>query len=463
MNSPLQTVYDALPPVLRSAAASIHGYRLRWRRYGKETDRLVNEAIEREKWSTDQWDRWQQERLARLLHHAATEVPFYQEHWTERRRRGDRSSMEELRNWPVVYKQQLRENAYAFLARGSKPSKLYEIRSSGSTGTPVRFWSSRTTIQEWYALMEARLRRWNGVTRHDRWAMLGGKRVVPVARKSPPFWVWNAGMNQLYCSSLHIAPWSASAYMEALEHYRIKFLWGYSSSLYLLALEAKLLGLAKQMQVVITNAEPLFDYQRRVIGEVFCCPVRENYGLVESVCMASECAHGRLHSWPEAGVPEIIDDDGNAVGLGQAGRLIATGLNNPDMPLIRYDTRDRVQLSTAAMPCACGRSLPILDKIWGRCDDALVTPDGRKIGLLDVIFDEIPHMKEAQIVQEKLDEFRIRIVTTPEWSEADERELMAAFKSRVSGVRVTIEKTDLIERTWAGKFRVLVSKLPKPE
>ena len=45
------------------------------------------------------------------------------------------------------------------------------------------------------------------------------------------------------------------------------------------------------------------------------------------------------------------------------------------------------------------------------------------------------------------------------WSKADERELVAAFKARVSGVRVTIEKTDLIERTSAGKFRVIVSKL----
>jgi len=459
MNSPLQTLYDALPPVLRSTAASIHGYRLRWRRYGRETDRLVNETLAREQWSLEKWHGWQQERLARLLHHAATEVPFYREHWLERRRRGDRSSMENLRNWPIVHKQQLRENPRAFLARGCKPSKLYENRTSGTTGTPLRLWFSRTTIQEWYAMMEARLRRWNGVTRHDRWAMLGGKRVVPLARKSPPFWVWNAGMNQLYCSALHIAPWSARAYLEALERYDIKFLWGYSSSLYLLALEAKRLGLAKPMKVVITNAEPLFDYQRRVIGEVFQCPVRENYGLVEMVSMASECAHGRLHSWPEAGVPEVIDDNGNPVEAGQAGRLIATGLHNAGMPLIRYDTCDRVQLSTAALPCGCGRSLPVVDKVWGRSGEVLIAPDGRGIVQIDAIFDDLPNLKEAQIVQESLDEFRIRVVPAPDWSEADERELMAAFKSRVSGVRVTVETTDVIERTSSGKFRVIVSKL----
>jgi len=89
----------------------------------------------------------------------------------------------------------------------------------------------------------------------------------------------------------------------------------------------------------------------------------------------------------------------------------------------------------------------------------LIAPDGRGIVQIDAIFDDLPNLKEAQIVQESLDEFRIRVVPAPDWSEADERELMAAFKSRVSGVRVTVETTDVIERTSSGKFRVIVSKL----
>jgi hypothetical protein len=88
-------------------------------------------------------------------------------------------------------------------------------------------------------------------------------------------------------------------------------------------------------------------------------------------------------------------------------------------------------------------------------------PDGRKIAMLDAIFDDLHHLKEAQIVQESLDEFRIRVVPAPEWSDADERELVAAFNGRVSGVRVTVEKTEAIERTRAGKLRVLVSNIGK--
>jgi hypothetical protein len=39
MNDALLKVYHRLPPPLRSVAASVQGYYLRWWRYGPETDR----------------------------------------------------------------------------------------------------------------------------------------------------------------------------------------------------------------------------------------------------------------------------------------------------------------------------------------------------------------------------------------------------------------------------------------
>jgi phenylacetate-CoA ligase len=51
MNDHLLHVYYHLPGFVRSAAASLHGLRLRHWRYGPETERLVDEALERESWS----------------------------------------------------------------------------------------------------------------------------------------------------------------------------------------------------------------------------------------------------------------------------------------------------------------------------------------------------------------------------------------------------------------------------
>jgi len=65
--------YHRLPYPLRVLAASGRGYYLRWWRYGRETERLVEEALERETWSPKRWKAWQEERLAYVLHRAVSQ------------------------------------------------------------------------------------------------------------------------------------------------------------------------------------------------------------------------------------------------------------------------------------------------------------------------------------------------------------------------------------------------------
>ena len=62
--------------MVKSLAASIHGYRLHYWRYGKDTEKLVAEALEREIWSPEKWNTWQEEHLAEILEKEATQVPF---------------------------------------------------------------------------------------------------------------------------------------------------------------------------------------------------------------------------------------------------------------------------------------------------------------------------------------------------------------------------------------------------
>ena len=185
-------------------------------------------------------------------------------------------------------------------------------------------WLTPENVRRWYALFEARCRNWYGVARSDRWAILGGQVVTPTNKRRPPFWVWNSPLNQLYMSSYHLAPDLIPFYFDALKTYRIKYILGYTSSIYELACEALRLGRDDlQMAVVLTNAEPVFGYQRKAIEEAFKCPVRETYGMAELVAAASECEAGKMHSWPEAGSVEVLEDN-RPVSKGDAGDLVCT-------------------------------------------------------------------------------------------------------------------------------------------
>jgi phenylacetate-CoA ligase len=290
--------------------------------------------------------------------------------------------------------------------------------------------------------------------------MVGGQLVAPVTQTKPPFWVWNAALKQLYMSSYHLSPKLIPHYLEAIRKYDVRHIWGYSSSLYALAQEARRLdGPSLSIKAVITNAEPLFGYQREIIEEAFGCPVRETYGNAETVAAASECEYGHLHLWPEVGWAEILEND-QPVPDGISGDFVCTGLINADMPLIRYRIGDRVALNAGSLACPCGRSLPRLASLEGRLDDMLYTADGRIVGRLDPVFKASLPIRGAQIIQEKLDRVRVRYVPTPEFTPEAGVSIISRLQDRMGKVDVVLEAVEELHRESGGKFRAVICNLP---
>lgn len=65
MTDTLLKAYHCLPTLLRSVAGSLRGLYLSYWRYSSETERLVEEALDRESWIPRQWKAWHEERLCR--------------------------------------------------------------------------------------------------------------------------------------------------------------------------------------------------------------------------------------------------------------------------------------------------------------------------------------------------------------------------------------------------------------
>lgn len=464
--SRLLDLYHGLPYPLKVLAASLRGGHLERWRYGPDTEDRVHQATRRESWDESEWRAHQTAVVAKLLARAIEQVPHYRDLWRDRSE-GDPTDLDA---WPVLAKETVRADPRRFLADDA-PRRLFEEHTSGSTGTPLSLWWSRSTTRSWYALFEARIRRWHGVDRQTRWANIGGQLVTRASRSKPPYWVWNPSMRQLYLSSYHLRPDAVSDYLEALADHRIEYLLGYPSSLHALASLAEARGLrAPSMRVAITNAEPLSERQRQTIGRAFDCPVRDTYGMAEIVCAASECRDGTLHLWPEVGIVEILDLErdtpltpGREGAPGQVGRIVATGLLNHDMPLIRYDTGDLGSLSNNAADnaasCRCGRRLPVLSGLEGRRDDVVTTPDGRRVGRLDPVFKADLPIRAAQVAQVGADRIEVRIEPAPGWSEQAADDIRRRLADRVGpAMTIEIRAIDEIPRI-AGKLRSVVREI----
>ncbi len=441
------SIYHRAPYPLKVAVAGLRGRRLNATRYPAHAEVLVDEALARDHFTGDQWQSWQQDRVRVILDRARRLVPHYRDHGAE----------DDLSQWPVLEKAPVRADPDRFLCDDRRDTKLHKNTTSGTSGAPIVMSRTSDDVARHYAIYEARARRWNGVSRHDNWAILGGQLVTPFDREAPPFWVHSKPLNQLYLSTQHIKPANAEAFASELCRFAPTHLVGYPSSMTLLARLCLEQGhRLPAPKVLISNAEPLSDEQRTDLAAAFGCPTRDTYGMGEGAASAAECASGSLHISPDNGVVEVLGDDGSPVPPGVVGDVVVTGLTNESMLLVRYRTGDRAALSAA--PCACGLAAPVIERIEGRVSDMIVTPDGRRVFWLNPIYAGLP-LREAQIVQPSATHLDIRLVPTSEWSPAAEATLRERLRERVGDMAVETHLVDHIERGPNGKFRPVISNV----
>jgi phenylacetate-CoA ligase len=307
-----------------------------------------------------------------------------------------------------------------------------------------------------------RQKRWAGVNPGDKIAFFLGRVVVPISRKKAPFWRTNWILKHKFFSSFHLSDENINAYIQELERFKPVALEGYPSTVYIIARFLLSRNKTLPLKAAFTSSETLFPQQREAIEKAFECELFDFYGLAERVMFATECAaHEGHHLNMDFGITEIVDKDDNPVKRGQLGRIIATGLHNFGMPLIRYKTSDITSLKK--QECSCGRNFPLMEDVTTKAEDIITTYDGRFISssILTHPFKPMHNIAESQIIQEDLKNIRIKIVRLPSYAEEDTEYLIGEMGKRLGkDMEIHIEFVDSIPRTDAGKFRWVISKVP---
>lgn len=457
MNSLLERLYFASPITIQDLCISLYGYKLYRERYVGNHDMYFNRLLESQWYSVAELEQLVNSRLAAILQHAFKNVPFYRK-WI---RKGSITShdvldLKYLRALPIVSKEQLRERPSDFIAENFPTSKLIKISTSGTTGKTLGISVDYDSRRHGYAFF-SRLKEWAGINSMLPSVTFAGRMIVRPDTITPPFWRYNRAMNNYLFSSYHLSPQNLPYYVDALLKIRPNFIDSYPSSIYIIAKYMQENGLhGVYPRAIITSSETLLAHQRELIETVFRCRVYDQYGSAEQVVFISQCEKGTYHVHPEFGIVEFLRDDGSPAKPGEMARLICTGFTNLAMPLIRYDIGDTAILSEER--CLCGRNFPVIEKLVGRTDDILVTPDGRRIGRLDPVFKGLTSVKEAQIVQVAIDKVIVRVVPGGTFVESDRRAIMDELSKRLGPfVEIGIETVLEIPRTNAGKFRAVVS------
>lgn len=421
------------------------------------------ESLERSQWlSREAIQRRQAARLNALLKTAMAHSPW---HAQRLREAGLADAVQaggvllsDLSRLPTMNKRDAREHVEQLVWR-AVPGGVFKYTTGGSSGEPLIFYFGRTR-QAADAAGRLRARRWWGVEPGDREVYVWGA-PVELSKTDRIKTLRDRLVNQLLLNAFEMSPARMDDYLVAIQRWNPKAIYGYASSLALLAAHAEAASKRLAMpalRVVSATGEPLFPHQRELIERVFGVRVSVEYGARDAGLMALQSPDGSLLQMSETHLIEVLDESGRPAEEGEA---VITSLVSEAQPFIRYRTGDIVRRSGKNDPG--GRGLQVLDAVVGRQTDFIVAADGRIMHALAVIYvlRAIPGVGQFKLIQHTVNQIEVLIVPDSRWTDHARIAVIEGLHARLgSDLAVEIKLQDSIAPEASGKHRYVVSHVP---
>lgn len=419
--------------------------------------------LERTQWlSRDEMQQYQTERLNVLLHHALAHSPWHagrlHASGLAEAVRAGAVTLGDLSRLPTMDKRDARDNAGQLVWREA-PGGVYKYTTGGSSGEPLIFHFGRAR-QAADAAGRLRARRWWGVQPGEREVYLWGA-PVELNRTDRIKTLRDRLVNQLLLNAFEMSPARMDDYLEAIRAWNPRVIYGYASSLALLAAHADMRGQTLRvpaLRVVSSTGEPLFPHQRELVERVFGVPVSVEYGARDAGLMALESPGGVLLQMSETHLVEVLDAAGHPAEEGEA---VITSLVSAAQPFIRYRTGDVVRRSGRTDPG--GRGLDVLDAVVGRQTDFIVAADGRIMHALAVIYvlRAVSGVEQFKLIQHAVDRLEVQVVPDGRWNDAARAAVIDGLRARLGEtLAVDLKLQDTIAPEASGKHRYVVSHVP---
>ncbi len=430
-----------------------------WRDFFQPAEILrLKNFFDKSQWfSREECRAYQENGLREIVAHAYAKVPYYRRLFDSLKiKPGEIRHLEDLRRIPILDKQILRSELASLEAEDAHRYHPRRLSTTGTSGEPVTVLMDRRAnalefVYYW------RYWNWAGYRLGDRFAEISTHYFLKRGNGENAFSHFQPLNSRLLLNGLRFSAGTAEKYVTVLRKYRPKFLKGLASALYYFSALLRKAGVDDLcFGAVFSTGEILSEGQRKFIQETFRCKVFNSYGHMERLVAASDCPEGHMHIHEDYGILEI------EAGKDTSGIVIGTSFYNRSMPFLRYRIGDRIELCSPEMTCPCGRTSRLVRKIFGREEDAVITPEGEIVTALFTAFDDAPGVLQGQIIQHAPDRLTVRIVRAPSYGAAHEERLRKTIESFIGpGAAVVFQylSNEEMKAAQKGKFRVIVSEM----
>ena len=347
--------------------------------------------------------RYQLKQFKKLIQYAYEYVPMYREFYDSHNFKPvSICSYEDIEKVPIINKKMIRNfSLEKRIDTQTKEKRIYKETTSGSTGQPMAIWTAKT---------ESFIESLKSIRFLREWAYSPFYNTVQLWRtdvEPKKMLVQKFGLFRRQLISILDNP---DTVVGRLKRSQCDVLFATRSSLEIFSEELNKRGVKITPKILVSCCEVLTDEQRQFFQETYGCAPLEIYGAVETGNIAWECPtnNQNLHIEMESVLINFRDIQSMEDGT-QIASIIATNLKNHVMPFIRYDLGDLIILPESTQ-CPCGRTLPLLGKIFGRNDDILEY-SGRKFNFhfFYNYFKNYLYINRYKVVQTKMGDIEFRV------------------------------------------------------
>ena len=333
---------------------------------------------EHEQWSRSELNRLQLEKTNQIWRHAINYVPYYRQLFRERSLPKEFGSLEEyVSNVPVLDKMAVRGG----MLLSEKPRPGRWVYTGGSTGIPLAMYRENDASLE-MVCCQYRSRALFGVDVFDRTAMVWGHGVS----FAPGFSGRTAKLrrrledllrDRVRLSAYRLGKEDIRRYLRKMTSFKPVLLYGYSSAVYLLSLEALQSGVkVDSLRLVTLTSDQVTHDIRDTVQRGFRTNVVEEYGAAECQVIAYEDEKHLFRVREDLVMVETQPAQDNYH------KIIISVLNNPSFPLLRYDIGDLTDRPVDRADAG----FALLGPVVGRKNDFLISRSGRRVHPLDASF-----------------------------------------------------------------------------
>ncbi len=406
-------------------------------------------------WSRQRIEDYQNAKVIEIVRYAGKYVPYYRKLFREigldvESFRG----LEDIEKIPLLDKEQLRTRADEFIADGATQKRHEWVKTSGSTGTPLKILVGEQGRANKTAVM-VRAMWWAGYRPFSKRLVIKGMSAARSTNYGFDRW-----QNTVYLNASRMSAERCLKVGELIAKHKPTFFEGQ------VRLFVDFYNVLAEHGMKIPQPKSIFCYGetitpqiRQFIESKYNAPLFDHYGMVELSGGIDQLPDGKQYLTEDYFYPEILSAEGKIESHGY-GELISTGFYNKAMPLIRYKTRDFVRVLPHNER---GRyAFREVEAIEGRMDDYLLLPDGRKIYFASTVFGVAKGIVAAQYVQDDVHRIQINLVVDSEFSKDSFNDIEAQLrkiKSVEEDVKIEFAIVKALEKNKSGKTPLIISKL----